>query len=668
MKKLNSTRYPHLTRILGKATKIVEAKVKKSKSKRTKSSAKKARKGKKASAAMAKKLAAKKRAKSSMAYPAMKKAKLLAGYEGDYKKDLAMTLLTEAFVSELEEHDLDDGMAEVREEVRKEVVSPGCELTSSLEYTATETFGIDLDPFLPMGLVDKIEAEVNKRWAGHMTLEKLYEHDDQAAHRLVLLALGHGVSPWDDRDCEEWLESQGAERLSHLNFESASDEAWRLLEAFGKKIEENSAESAVQPQSVQASGDSVPRIYVGTYGKYNNGSIDGKWLDLNDYSSKEEFYDACKALHPDEEDPEFMFQDYEGFPERFYGESGLNDNIWDWLKLGEEDRELLEVYIDETGDADATIEDAQDHFMGTFSSEEDWAQNFLDETGGLSSDNAAYYLTISDTDARLIAQEDADARAEDMSDEEFVEWANVGDEFEAASDEQKPQVIEEAKEAFREDYANTEEKKIKDDPVGYFVDEQGMYTIEELAKQPFIQIDYEKFARDCQMNGGVSFAHKDGEVWVLHSSLETEEAQGALEDGTLEKDIDKALVELGEPTDKSLTQASVGNFFVTLAMAASLFNSGAANADPKQFNQLLDKLGPMLHKSDSSYQINTQGTKDGGTYRINLDGVTLVGSFENKDGKASHKIEVQDNKAGNSSKVLAMKLQQLLDYNPKGLD
>ena len=163
MKKLNSTRYPHLTRILGKATKIVEAKVKKSKSKRTKSSAKKARKGKKASAAMAKKLAAKKRAKSSMAYPAMKKAKLLAGYEGDYKKDLAMTLLTEAFVSELEEHDLDDGMAEVREEVRKEVVSPGCELTSSLEYTATETFGIDLDPFLPMGLVDKIEAEVNKR-------------------------------------------------------------------------------------------------------------------------------------------------------------------------------------------------------------------------------------------------------------------------------------------------------------------------------------------------------------------------------------------------------------------------------------------------------------------------------------------------------------------------
>ena len=51
-------------------------------------------------------------------------------------------------------------------------------------------------------------------------------------------------------------------------------------------------------------------VYVGTYGKYNNGSLLGAWLDLSDYADKEEFYEACRELHKDEEDAEFMFQDY----------------------------------------------------------------------------------------------------------------------------------------------------------------------------------------------------------------------------------------------------------------------------------------------------------------------------------------------------------------------
>ena len=42
-------------------------------------------------------------------------------------------------------------------------------------------------------------------------------------------------------------------------------------------------------------------VYVGTYGKYNNGSLFGAWLDLSDYADKEEFYEACRELHKDEE-------------------------------------------------------------------------------------------------------------------------------------------------------------------------------------------------------------------------------------------------------------------------------------------------------------------------------------------------------------------------------
>ena len=51
------------------------------------------------------------------------------------------------------------------------------------------------------------------------------------------------------------------------------------------------------------------RVYVGTYNKYNNGSLFGKWLDLSDYSDK------------DEQEPEFMFQDYENIPETLISES-----------------------------------------------------------------------------------------------------------------------------------------------------------------------------------------------------------------------------------------------------------------------------------------------------------------------------------------------------------
>jgi hypothetical protein len=77
--------------------------------------------------------------------------------------------------------------------------------------------------------------------------------------------------------------------------------------------------------------ETTPSVYVGTYAKYNNGSIEGKWLNLTDYSNIEEFYEACRELHNDEEDPEFMFQDYEGIPKEHIDESWINEKIYEEL-------------------------------------------------------------------------------------------------------------------------------------------------------------------------------------------------------------------------------------------------------------------------------------------------------------------------------------------------
>ena len=122
------------------------------------------------------------------------------------------------------------------------------------------------------------------------------------------------------------------------------------------------------------------RVYVGTYAKYDSGSIAGEWLDLEKYANKESFIEACRALHNDESDPELMFQDFEGFPASYYSESSIDDSLWYWLELEDDDKELLTIYqtaVDEKGD----IEEARACFHGVHDSAADFAANWFEETG-----------------------------------------------------------------------------------------------------------------------------------------------------------------------------------------------------------------------------------------------------------------------------------------------
>jgi len=126
----------------------------------------------------------------------------------------------------------------------------------------------------------------------------------------------------------------------------------------------------------------TPRLYVGTYAKYSSGSIAGAWLDLEDYSDKEEFYEACAELHKDEKDPEFMFQDFEGFPKDLYSESEIDGEIWEWINLEEEDRKLCAMFTEATGaDLLEALASFQDSFYGTADSPADFAENLAEECG-----------------------------------------------------------------------------------------------------------------------------------------------------------------------------------------------------------------------------------------------------------------------------------------------
>lgn len=124
------------------------------------------------------------------------------------------------------------------------------------------------------------------------------------------------------------------------------------------------------------------QVYVGTYAKYNDGSIEGAWIDLETHNDEESFLKACLELHKDEEDPELMFQDFEGFPKAFYHESSVDDRLWEYLQLSEDERDTVDIYL-ENIDSSADIKTALESYQGTHDSPSDFASELLDSTGDL---------------------------------------------------------------------------------------------------------------------------------------------------------------------------------------------------------------------------------------------------------------------------------------------
>lgn len=154
------------------------------------------------------------------------------------------------------------------------------------------------------------------------------------------------------------------------------------------------------------------KIYVGTYAKYNSGSLFGEWLTLSDYSDLGEFYNACRELHADEEDPEFMFQDFEA-PEELrskISECGIDADIFELAEDLDEfntfddmdikrihseydqDRQLF-VFDDDFFNAffcNNPIEAARAAYFGSLNWQDDYI--FFNGDGNLESTSDIYYI------------------------------------------------------------------------------------------------------------------------------------------------------------------------------------------------------------------------------------------------------------------------------------
>lgn len=146
--------------------------------------------------------------------------------------------------------------------------------------------------------------------------------------------------------------------------------------------------------------ENAPRVYVGTYGQYNNGSLFGKCFDLTDYSDLKEFLKDCFEFHRNEFDPELMFQDWENIPDFLISECGLHKETFTYFEatgeMDDETAEAFEIYCKQINywpsngyEVEDQIESFRESYQGYFGGsmkdpELEYAYQYVEETGLLS--------------------------------------------------------------------------------------------------------------------------------------------------------------------------------------------------------------------------------------------------------------------------------------------
>lgn len=139
-----------------------------------------------------------------------------------------------------------------------------------------------------------------------------------------------------------------------------------------------------------------PSVYVGTYHKYNCGSIFGEWVSLEGHD-EDSFYTKCREIHKDEEDPEFMFQDWENDFGGFIDEGGIDKDIWNFLETVKDwDADRLEAYQEflQWYGKNGSVDEFEEAYQGQYETEQDFAESLISECYDLKKmmGNLAYYF------------------------------------------------------------------------------------------------------------------------------------------------------------------------------------------------------------------------------------------------------------------------------------
>ena len=121
-------------------------------------------------------------------------------------------------------------------------------------------------------------------------VEKFYD-------RLKVIYADDDISPEEQEMCYQDLWDEfypRIQQMDEINFRDIGklpsgkygiiidDVEYRLVNNVAIDLYEESRKIV---KEVEEGGSDHPRIYVGTYAKYNDGSIDGKWIDISEYNT-----------------------------------------------------------------------------------------------------------------------------------------------------------------------------------------------------------------------------------------------------------------------------------------------------------------------------------------------------------------------------------------------
>jgi antirestriction protein len=130
------------------------------------------------------------------------------------------------------------------------------------------------------------------------------------------------------------------------------------------------------------------RIYVACLKAYNNGKLHGEWIDATQDADDIQS-DANKMLEvspehtEDEPCEEWAIHDYEGFGSIKLSEYTDFEEVAKIAKAIEQHGEAFTIYASDVG-LEHAIENFEEAYCGEWKSEEDYAENLVEDTGMLS--------------------------------------------------------------------------------------------------------------------------------------------------------------------------------------------------------------------------------------------------------------------------------------------
>ena len=140
-----------------------------------------------------------------------------------------------------------------------------------------------------------------------------------------------------------------------------------------------------------------PRVWVGSLAGYNAGRLIGAWVDLTNKSAAEVWEEARELMRPqiagwmteNEAFDECMCMDTDNLAGLVHGECSileavaaaeLIDSLPSWVPLAAMTAYMSDLGIDVE---DFLLSEFEDAYRGEYSSEQDYAEEFVAETGGL---------------------------------------------------------------------------------------------------------------------------------------------------------------------------------------------------------------------------------------------------------------------------------------------